>query len=319
MSSGNQALKTSPFSVLTPAAHLLHECRTPEEFSSRFESSTTKSPRSVVDQVIDPAAPKAVFLTGSLPLGMATNGSDVDFVVLIDSKDVVPSRGDAARINTDQHLEFVNESDPLRAALFISVLNGITVEVTPVITSAIKRVYGRLRAKGPELSEGEIMTLGRLSTGWLLWESEGYLERNQLNLGDPALNVYCCTKHFAFALIYTLKARRALELSDLPQALHLGRLGVEMAYLAYFASEGFPYLGAKWLAQIGHARGAAERVSRHPLLKEAVPLLFPTYRSDPEEVACYLREVAQFQAAMKGLITRKTLYRIAFETCPQIS
>jgi hypothetical protein len=36
----------------------------------------------VVDQVIAPDAPRALFLTGSLPLGMATNGSDLDFVVV---------------------------------------------------------------------------------------------------------------------------------------------------------------------------------------------------------------------------------------------
>ena len=91
-----------------------------------------------------------------------------------------------------------------------------------------------------------------------------------------------------------------------------------MAYLAYFASEGFAHLGAKWLAQIGHARGAADRVKRHPLLEQAVPLLFPVYGPDLKEARRYLQAVSELLASMRALIERKTLFRIAFRTCPHI-
>ena len=307
-----------PYSVLAPAAHVLHECRNAEEFHTCFESSTGSTVQAVVDRIVVPAAPRAVFLTGSLPLGMGTIGSDVDFVVLIDSQDAIRPSDTGRRSNTSRNLTFSGESDSLRPGLFITVMGGITVEVAAVLTPHLKRIFSRLRSKGPDLSENEIMTLGRLATGWLLSQSDRYLERCGITLDDPAFNVYCSTRYFTYARIYGLKAPRALDLSDIPQALHLGRLSVEMAYLAYFASEGFPYLGAKWLAQLGHARGAAERVSQHPLLEEGIALLFPMYKPDPQDARPYLQAVADFLLSMQALIGRKTLFRIAFEACPQI-
>ncbi len=56
---------------------------------------------------------------------------------------------------------------------------------------AIENVYNACGVR-PELSESEIMTLGRLSMGWLLSETEGYLERTGVVLENPALDVYCC-------------------------------------------------------------------------------------------------------------------------------
>jgi hypothetical protein len=246
---------------------------------------------------------------------MATSGSDADLIVLVDDREALLNTGAA---NNKESLAFSNESDALRAGLFIDVLGGITVEVAVVITPSIKRVFARLRSKGPELSESEIMMLGRLRTGWLLMQSDQYLTRSGVALNDPVLDTYCSVRHFLFALIYRHKAIRALDLADIPQTLHLGRLSVEMAYLAYFASEGFPYLGPKWLAQIGHARGASARVSRHPLLKDGLELLFPAYPVGPGEARQYLRAVTEFLTAMRALIEQKTMFRIAFNVCRQI-
>jgi len=306
------------YSVVESAAHSLHECRNAAEFRAGFELSTGLSIQSVGDQVARSSAPKAIFLTGSVPLGMATKGSDVDFLVLVDSREALLRQEIPTSTNTDQHLTFSNESDPLRAELRMTVTNGITVETVAAITPSVRQICIRLRRRGPELSDGEIMTLGRLRCGWLLWETAGYLERNQLNLKDPAFDVYCSTRKFAFALIHRQKALRALELADIPQALHLGRCSVELGYLAYFASDGFSYLGTKWLAQLGSARDAAQRAGRHPLLAENLPLLFPTLSSGHGDAALYLTRVAEFLEHMRSLIEQKTLFRIAYAACPQI-
>ena len=296
----------------------LHNCRSAEEFPAHFEATTGKPVQNVIDQIVESTAPKAVFLTGSLPLGMATKGSDVDFIVLVDSKAALLSHGEGRIANTEQRMVFSNESDPLRAGLSISVMRGMTVEVSTVVTSSIASIYRRLRSRGPELSEIEIMTLGRLSTGWLLSQTDGYLERSGVALTDPALAVYCSTRSYTFSLIYRHKALAAIGLEDIPQALHLGRLSVEMAYLAYFASEGMTYLGPKWLAQIGHAVGASERLRRHPILMDGVQLLFPNLVPGPKEVGRYLETVSGFITSLRMVIERKTLFRIAFKACPQI-
>ena len=316
-SQGTQPLSRH-YSVMEPAPHSLHRCADTKEFCQQFEVSTGQSIRQVLHQLVAPGAPQAVFLVGSIPMGTATHGSDIDLIVLLDSTTALLDRKTRDNTNTDQRLSFSNDGDSLRAGMSLMVVNGVMVDVAMVIAAGVQRVYKRLRAKGPELSEVEIMTLGRLATGWLLWQSDGYLERCALNFADPALAVHCSTKNFVSALALRQKGLKALDLADIPLALHLGRSSVEMAYLAYFASEGLSYLGAKWLAQLGHGRDAAARLRRHPLLQEGFRLLFPVLISEEMQVRAYLHEVSAFLSSMRSLIEEKTLFRIAFKACPLI-
>jgi hypothetical protein len=59
-------------------------------------------------------------------------------------------------------------------------------------------------------------------------------------------------------------------------------------------------------------------VSRHPLLKEGLMLLFPKLESALDEARHYLLGVSEFLDSMRNLIEEKTLFRIAFHACPQI-
>jgi hypothetical protein len=249
---------------------------------------------------------------------MATSASDIDFIVLVDGKDALLSQRHGARANTSEHLTFMNDRNPLVAGIFVTLTNGIAVEVQVAIASTLKDIQHRLRSRGPELSESEIQTLSRLSRGWLLWQTGDYLANSSIVLDDPALDVYCSTRLFVDALILRRKALKARDLSDILLSFHLARLSVEKAYLSYFASEGYSYLGPKWVAQISQARDAAERVERHPLLKQSVHLLFPSCGSLENEATQYLQEVSGFLTAMRRLIEQKTLFRIAFNACPQI-
>ena len=312
--------QTSPitYNIVTPAPHSLYECRTAEQFRSAFEVATGCSVEQVANHLIDPLAPKAVFLVGSLPLGMGTSGSDIDLIVLIDSRTALVST-DQHAANSNQHLEFSSDTNTLLPATSMSLKKGILVEVQAALTPTIHDVYCRLKHRGPELSEVEIRTLGRLSTGWLLWETEGYLSRSGIDLRDPSLAVYCSTRSFVSALLQRSKAGRALERQDIPLALHHGRLSVEDTYLAYFASEGLPHLGSKWLAQIGHAHEAAQRISRHPLLIQGMHLLFPVLSTSVAETAQYLRHASDFVQAMQSLIEQRVRFRIAYAACPQIA
>jgi len=261
MKSSGAQTSSSQYNVDERAPHTLYQCRDAEEFCLRFEAVTGCPVQQIPDDVVSSTAPKAIFLVGSVPLGMATSSSDLDLVVLVDSRNALLNR-DVSMANTHQQLEFSNDADPLLAGMFLSLKAGILLDVQVAITPMIHCIQRRLRRKGPELSENEIRTLGRLGTGWLLWQSDSYLEGNAVVLSDPALNVYCCTKNLVSALIHRRKALKALDFEDMVLALNLGRSSVELAYLAYFASEGLPYLGAKWPAQIGHAHAAQQRVER---------------------------------------------------------
>jgi hypothetical protein len=317
MSSPEAQPAVQPFTVMRRASHSLHECRNAEEFRTQFVSSTGEALEESVGRVVSSGAPHAAYLVGSLPLGMATSGSDIDIIVLLDDREAIVGQG-ASVANTERSLAFSNDTDPLRVGEFLSMVNGILVDITAAIALSISRVHTRLRGRGPELSESEIMILGRLRTGWLLWETPDYLAQRRLKLTDTALDVYCSTRSYVSALHLLQKSRKALDLGDISLTLQLGRSAVEDAYLAYFASEGFCYLGPKWLAQIGHAQGAAKRLQDHPMLGEAVHLLFPTFPASVDSTRDYLRAVEQFLAALKKVIEQKTLFRIAFGTCPQI-
>lgn len=318
MKSANPETSRSRYNVLDPAPHTLYECRSAEEFRTRFEATTGLGVDRVTEGLIQDSAPKAVFSVGSIPLGMGTRGSDIDIIVLVDSKDALVARQETA-VNDSQRAAFFNETDALIAGTFMQLHQGVLVEVQVALASAIRSIYARLRRRSPELSESEIRTLGRLRAGWLLWETDGYLERNSINLSDRTLGVYCCTRNFVTALTHQRKAVKALELHDVPLALHLGRGCAEMAYLAYFASEGLVYLGVKWLAQLGFARGARERLLRHPVLQEKLHLLFPTFGSTEDEAQRYLQEVGEFLTAIRSLIEEQILFRIAFRACVQIA
>ena len=190
-----RAAPTHQYTNMNRGPHSLHLCRTPEEFCRRLKSLTGRSAEELAAQVVASDAPGAIFAVGSLPLGMGSSGSDVDLIVLVDSETALLN-GDDRIANNTQQLEFYNEGESLLAGTFLSMNEGIVVDLEVALTPAIHNVYRRLRRRGPELSETEIRILGRLSSGWLLWQSEGYLERNAVVLNDPALAVYCCTKHF---------------------------------------------------------------------------------------------------------------------------
>ncbi len=302
--------------MMERGSHTLHECRTASEFLIAFEETIGEPLQQVVNRVIAPSAPSATFVVGSLAQGMGSSGSDVDLIVLVDEHSAA-IRDQSHIANNARELTFVSESR-LLAGSYLKMYGGVALDLSVVITPEIHAVYDRLRRRGPELSEIEIRTLGRLSSGWLLSQTDGYMQRHAAILKDSTLRVYCCTKQYVVALHEVTKATRALDRNDIPLALQHARIGVEATYLAYFASEGFPFLGTKWLAQLGHARGASERLERQPLLAEGVPLLFPQYPTTAADTAAYLQTVAGFLAAMRGLIEEKTLFRIAFSACPQI-
>lgn len=316
MSLSNPEPMTSRCNLNALPPHTLYQCRSAQEFCTQFDVQTRCAVQHVADSLIVPEAERAIFLVGSLPLGMATDTSDIDFIVLVDNREALSNSFSA---NSNMHLSFSNANDLLVAGEFVTMINGVALDVHIVVTSTVKQIYARLQCPRPMLSENEIKTLSRLSTGWLLWQSDRYLDRNALTLSDPALDVYCCTKNFALALTFLENALAARDLADVPLALHLGSSSVQMAYLAYFSSEGYSCLGRKWLAQIGHAVGAAERVSRQPLLKQSLHLLFPSIESTADDVAAYLHDVSQFLASIRRLIEIKPHLRNAFSSRPQIA
>jgi len=121
------------------------------------------------------------------------------------------------------------------------------------------------------------MTLGRLSTGWLLWQSDDYL---------PACRALSCatdllisTQPMALFIQPHLSAQAGRALSSVTSAITPARrTSVEAAYLAYFASEGHAISGSEVAGadRSRHRRG--RQVKRNPLLLKGSNL-FPRYKT----------------------------------------
>src|SRR4030081_594133 len=67
-------IETSPseYNVGEPAPHTLHECLSAEDFRSQFELQTRCRIQDIANEVIAQESPKAIFVVGSVPLGMGS-------------------------------------------------------------------------------------------------------------------------------------------------------------------------------------------------------------------------------------------------------
>lgn len=298
------------------ASHDIHASRTVEQFCARFELETKCHPANLVDNILRPDRRRAIFVAGSMPMGLATSISDIDFIVVVDSQDaIIP--GAASTRNSDSALAFSNDADPLSIGHFIHLINGIEVDINIVLMSRIEAIAHRLKLPGPELSDAEVLTLGRLKKAWLVSKSDGFMDDWDAFLSSYSFEVFCATRHFWLSLKMLEKARKAASMGDFPVALYLARLSTECGYLSYFASRGYCALGTKWLKFVAvfdfQGDGGAKQ-----LFNESIPLMFPRYHMDAAELERHLEDIGRFLRATREAIETDVRFKIAFAVCPQI-
>jgi hypothetical protein len=296
--------------------HNIHKSATVAEFRSWFERETNCSTASLVDGLVRPEFGHAIFVAGSLPMGLATGISDIDFIVLVASSDAL-LRGAASKTNNASALAFSNESDPLSVGHFIHLINGVEADINIVLVPKLEGIYQRLRLPGPELTDGEIVTLGRLQKAWLLHKTEGFFDNWQDCLSDPALNVYCTTRYFWMSLKMLEKARKAASLQDFPVASYLARLSAECGFYAYFSSKGYCSLGTKWLkfAEVFDFGGSTQVKQS---FNDYVRLIFPKLFQADDDIERHFEDVVSFINFVRKTIESDIRYKIAFAVCPQI-
>lgn len=298
------------------ASHGIHTSRTVERFCTRFEAETKCHPANLVDDILRPDYRRAIFVAGSIPMGMATSISDIDFIVLVDSADAILP-GATSRKNSDSALTFSNDGDPLSIGHFIHLINGIEVDINIVLVSKIEGITQRLKLPGPELSDGEVLTIGRLKTAWLISKSDGFLDHWDSFLSDHSFEVLCATRFYWMSLKMLEKSRKAASMQDIPVSLYLARISAECVFWAYFASRGFCALGTKWLkfVTVFDFNGDADAKQ---LFSDSIPLVFPQFHMDAAERERHFETIVRFQRSGRATIEKDIRYKIAFAVCPQI-
>jgi hypothetical protein len=270
----------------------------------------------VVRRFVRPEAIRLVALGGSIPLGIATSVSDVDFLVVGTSaaalERIPPSRSEVL---------FRGHPGALILAECVTMVDDVEVDVQIVSADCVSELFARICRGQSAFIQEELVILSRLANGWPLVD-DGVAGIGHWQLPwQSSLHIYCATRDYTFALKELEDAREAVHALP-PLSLHLGRRTVEYGIRAYLASRGYAALGSKWMRLVLRANEAVTtRVGRAAAgtLEAGVSLLL-SGSSDPVASDCsaYLDQVGAFLETLRGEIEKDPTMRVAFRVCPQI-
>lgn len=295
--------------------HALHRCTDADEFKTAFEALAGEPVGTLVRRLTGQPEPRGIVLGGSIPLALGTERSDVDLLVLVDG---INQNANEAGHAKDVLFSGLFSGDGKRLALgeIVAMIRGVEVNCQLLLANAVVAFAERVARAGVSLTPYEIGLMSRLKTGWILEEGPGFDEYCRKPLAGDALEIHATIWYLVGAAQDREDAHAAL--SDSPMlAVHLGRSSVERAILAWFASCGFSYVGAKWLRAFGEGKSGPLVAAGLPRSREAFALLFPGDAS-LHGAAAYLETVDGFLRTTRQEIERKLPYKIAIALCPQL-
>ena len=307
------------FNFINKLEHQLYSSSDAEDFRIRFKSEVHCSVEQVFESIVQPVAKATVYLTGSIPQRAASGRSDVDLILVVMSPEAVLSSAFTDR-GTPNHIAFRRPDDPLWAGQIIKMFRHVEVDVNVLLSTGISQIYENLLRPGPDLSDREIMLLSRLKTGWCVAQLNGGSDVPPETF-SRRLDIYCLTRAYTLAIKMFEKCVKEAQGSFLFTALHFGRLAVEQAYFAYFATLGFSYIGTKWMRIVEGRAG-----QNHPLahiandkdVSSGLSLIFPSPAWGVRETSAYITDVRDFLVAIRLHIARDPIAAIALKACPQV-
>jgi hypothetical protein len=302
--------------------HELHLCGGAVDFEAAFRREADTSISDLIASVAYPERVAAAILGGTIPLGVGSPISDVDLVLVIDDIEAirdVPSNGRSTAVLRGN---LVGEAETLMVTEALTLVNGIEVDMQFVLLKRVKEVSLELsRATAwVSLSGQNTQILGRIRSGWILSSTERFQVACSQLLTGRALDVHCATRYFIVALQDLEKAKAAL-LDDLAMALYLGKACVQGCCCAYFAGNGYPYLGNRWLRLLNPSKSPASRSIASklgPLARRGVELVFPTLAQSRDAAGEYLKQVTEFAYDIKRMMEKDTAIRAALRLSPQV-
>lgn len=291
----------------------LHQARDAQGFLAAFEQATGRSVRAFLADFAAPGGTVAVALGGSIPLGIATEASDVDLLVLLESKEALleppPGAPRAAFAGTF--------ATPEELAVGTAVIRqpGVEIDVQFLLAPRLAQLMAMSKTSRIALTFQQRQLVARLRKGWLL--DPGSWPASARDLHDESFDLHCAVQSMTTSFRSLADARAAAQ-DHWRLALAMGRHSVEKAFEAYFASRGYSSLGLKWLRFLDRrweditGEGAGQMPPA--LATRGQDLLLPA--GAPEAVPGYLAEVERFTREVRKVIEGSLRFKVALEVSP---
>lgn len=274
-----------------------------EQWRARFHAATGADLADLVCSDLAASDVRSVSLVGSIPLGIATEQSDVDAIVIVADACSLPARA-------TQGVRYTSAGTSLIVMERMTVISDVEVNSVYVRQGDLDRLCSCLRASGALISGEERTVLGRLAKGWLIRGT--FSEPHAKALASRALDLHCAAKSLATA-VNELRDARAAAVDNPPLCLYLIRASIEHALLAYFASRGYAALGTKWLRFSSHHASAAP--DYQSIFDAYVHLLFPARESPVQQL---LEQAVRCLAEIRRLIETQPAFKLALLLCPHL-
>jgi hypothetical protein len=299
--------------------HSIFLSKNQSDFAQRFSTEVGESFEDFAANITNFEDLQAIILTGSIPLGVGSPRSDIDFLFLTLGRE--EPRLSTAR--SGNQLLFAGRPAGGEANLSyyesIILAKGIEIGINFIDIEELRRTGAALAGGGSylTLTGPATMILSRVKTGWCLWQREPLSQLCGELVDNDALEIHSSARYMSFALQDLEDAEAAIEQN--PQlALFLGRLSVEKSFMSYFASRGVAFAGSKWLRLLHSDRFDIASDKHVDLRLSGTNLLFPVATNNPDDLATYLENVKGFIAQLQKSIFSLPALAIAFKMSAQL-
>jgi hypothetical protein len=304
-----------PSSRQSKRPHQLHECQDLGQLLGALARHGV-DPNQIARDLVKTDVQYGLLAVGSIPEGMGTATSDVDFLVLIDHAAGLAQRRSGISMNHGISREVLLYHNGLEINIDL-VSRDMLLPVMESLMTVASIMYEPDRVSMlPILDSVTVRLLHRLRTGWPLtggtmitqWRDEYMVE---------ILPMYLAAKYYVYSLEWLERA--CSQTAGPPGAVaYLSRLAVESALLSLLATEGYTSPTTKallsWCARAEATTGGIAR-----LVEQCRGLMFPDVLTSHSERHAYIEAVTSAIRAVRDHINRDVaVARSTDHLCKQI-
>ena len=199
----------------------------------------------VLSNCIRPGASAGVLLVGSLSERLGNEASDVDLLVLLDSRDDLRLAGEGLAMQSGRAMELLLYRNHIEINIELFVREDVERLMEAFISMA-PALYDPAELKHlPLLQHYDLRFLHRLKCGWPL-RGKRVVEQWRDEFMTDMLGTYLAVRYFSNYDELFEDAAIMLRSNELA-AFHVARICVEQALLSALASVGFTGPDRKWL------------------------------------------------------------------------
>lgn len=288
---------------MTKTRHTLYQAGTAEEFMDALRQTGIKG-RDIFEGIPVEGSDVGVMLTGSIPAGLATASSDVDFLLLSHEPLLPePTAGDQIVVRGATHDSLHLKRHPGGIEVTLELLAMDRLQALGRAVDGLRTFAQEGDASGglPMLDDADLKLLHRLRTGWVLAAPE-YVEQWRNRFGTSMLPMYMAINGFVMFRKYLEDVLAHRHDHDVVGgALHIGRLAAQSAARAVLALAEETDPDPKWLLHLLH-RVRITQPELAPLVEQVLPLLFPPLTANGAAIETYVSDLRSLQFELEWML-----------------